>query len=154
MRRAVLTSCILTSGLLLASIAAARHGVDLFVGERDDVTRVERTAPNPTGLLRLWSTVGRCVVQRDRNTALAFVRAPLGLICRSPPRDDWTRSSPVAWPARACLARPAWCCAAPLWPTRSASPEPASRASATFSTDPIRRERLRRAAKFLYAGQR
>jgi hypothetical protein len=78
MRRAVLTSCILTSGLLLASIAAARPGVDLFVGERDDVTRVERTAPNPTGLLRLWSTVGRCVVQRDRNTALAFVRAPLG----------------------------------------------------------------------------
>jgi len=78
MRRAVLTSCILTSGLLLASIAAARPGADLFAGERDDVARVERTAPNPTGLLRLWSTVGRCVVQRDRSTALTFVRAPLG----------------------------------------------------------------------------
>ena len=78
MRRAVLTSCILTSGLLLASIATARPGADLFAGERDDVARVERTAPNPTGLLRLWSTVGRCVVQRDRTTALTFVRAPLG----------------------------------------------------------------------------
>lgn len=78
MRRAVLTSCILTSGLLLASIAAARPGVDLFAGERDEVAPVARTTPNPTGLLRLWSTVGRCVVQRDRTTALAFVRAPLG----------------------------------------------------------------------------
>jgi hypothetical protein len=78
MRRAVLTSCILTSGLLLASTTAARPGADLFAGERDDVARVERTAPNPTGLLRLWSTVGRCVVQRDRTTALTFVRAPLG----------------------------------------------------------------------------
>lgn len=77
MRRAVLTSSILTSGLLLASIAAARPA-DLFAGERDDVTRVERATSNPSGLLRLWSTVGRCVVQRDRNTALTFVRAPLG----------------------------------------------------------------------------
>jgi len=77
MRRAVLTSSILASGLLLASIAAARPA-DLFAGERDDVTRVERTMSNPSGLLRLWSTVGRCVVQRDRNTALTFVRAPLG----------------------------------------------------------------------------
>jgi hypothetical protein len=78
MRRAVLTTCILTSGLLLASIAAARPGVDLFAGERDDVTRVERTTSSPTSLLRLWSTVGHCVVQRDRSGALAFVRAPLG----------------------------------------------------------------------------
>jgi hypothetical protein len=77
MRRVVLTSSILTSGLLLASIAAARPA-DLFAGERDDVTRVERATSNPSGLLRLWSTVGRCVVQRDRNTALTFVRAPLG----------------------------------------------------------------------------
>lgn len=78
MRRAVLTSCILTSGLLLTSFAAARPGADLFTGERDDITRVERATSNPSGLLRLWSTVGRCVVHRDRNTALAFVRAPLG----------------------------------------------------------------------------
>jgi len=78
MRRAVLTSCILTSGLLFASFAAARPGADLFTGERDDITRVERATSNPSGLLRLWSTVGRCVVHRDRNTALAFVRAPLG----------------------------------------------------------------------------
>jgi hypothetical protein len=78
MRRAVLTTCILASGLLLASIAAARPGADLFAGERDDLTRVERTSSSPTSLLRLWSTVGHCVVQRDRSAALTFVRAPLG----------------------------------------------------------------------------
>ncbi|HEX7849625.1 MAG TPA: hypothetical protein VF485_07825 [Sphingomonas sp.] len=78
MRRAVLATCIMTSGLLLASIAVARPGADLFAGEPDDVTRVERTTSSPTSLLRLWSTVGHCVVQRDRGGALAFVRAPLG----------------------------------------------------------------------------
>ncbi len=77
MRRAVLSTYILTSGLLLASAAAARPGVDLFAAERDEAPRVERTAAQD-GLLRLWSTVGRCVVQRDRTAAMTFVRAPLG----------------------------------------------------------------------------
>lgn len=78
MRRAVLTSCILTSGLLFASIAIARPGADLFGVERDDVPQVGRTTSGQNDLLRLWSTVGRCVVQRDRNAAVAFVRAPMG----------------------------------------------------------------------------
>jgi hypothetical protein len=77
MRRAVLTTSILASGLLLASVAAARPGVDLFAAERDETPRIDHTA-GQDGLLRLWSTVGRCVVQRDRNAALTFVRAPLG----------------------------------------------------------------------------
>jgi hypothetical protein len=78
MRRAVLTTCILTGGLLLASIAAARPGADLFAAERDEAPRIGRTTSGQNDLLRLWSTVGRCVVQHDRNAALAFVRAPLG----------------------------------------------------------------------------
>jgi hypothetical protein len=77
MRRAVLTTSVLAGGLMLASVAAARPGVDLFAAERDEAPRVERTA-GQDGLLRLWSTVGRCVVQRDRNAAMTFVRAPLG----------------------------------------------------------------------------
>jgi len=78
MRRFIVAAGLLASAAWLVPQAIARPAVDLFAGERDDVTRVERTVPNPSGLLRLWSTVGRCVVQRDRNTALTFVRAPLG----------------------------------------------------------------------------
>ena len=78
MRRFIGAAGLRASAGWLVPLAMARPGVDLFAGERDDVTRVERTVPNPSGLLRLWSTVGRCVVQRDRNTALTFVRAPLG----------------------------------------------------------------------------
>lgn len=78
MRRAVLTSCILTGGLLLASIATARPGADLFAGERDEAPPIGRTTSGQNDLLRLWSTVGRCVVQRDRNAAVTFVRAPIG----------------------------------------------------------------------------
>ena len=78
MRRFVLTTCILTGGLLLASIAAARPGVDLLAAERDDAPPIGRATSRQNDLLRLWSTVGRCVVQRDRGGALAFVRAPLG----------------------------------------------------------------------------
>ena len=78
MQRLVLTAGLLAAAAWLGPQAMARPGVDLFAGERDDITRVERTTSSPTSLLRLWSTVGRCVVQRDRNAALAFVRAPLG----------------------------------------------------------------------------
>jgi len=78
MHRAVLTTCILAGGLLLASIAAARPDADMFTGERDDTPRVEQGSPGQNGLLRLWSTVGRCVVQHDRPAALIFVRAPVG----------------------------------------------------------------------------
>lgn len=76
MRRAVLTTCILAGGLLLAQIAAARPDLDLFT--EGDSARATRTTPGQPELLRLWSTVGHCVVQRDRNAALTFVRAPLG----------------------------------------------------------------------------
>ena len=78
MHRAVLTTSILAGGLLLASVAVARPGADMFAGERDEAPRMDRMTQGQTGLLRLWSTVGRCVVQRDRTSALAFVRAPLG----------------------------------------------------------------------------
>lgn len=78
MRRAILTSCILAAGLTLASVAVARPGADLFGAERDEAPRIERTTSGQNGLLRLWSTVGRCVVQRDRTAAVAFVRAPAG----------------------------------------------------------------------------
>ena len=78
MHRAVLTTCVLAGGLLLASVAAARPGVDMFTVERDDAPRIDRMSNGQSGLLRLWSTVGRCVVQRDRPAALTFVRAPLG----------------------------------------------------------------------------
>jgi hypothetical protein len=78
MQRFIVAAGLLAGATWLLPGAMARPAVDLFAGERDDVARVERTVPNPTGLLRLWSTVGRCVVQRDRTTALTFVRAPLG----------------------------------------------------------------------------
>jgi hypothetical protein len=78
MRRAVLTTCILASGLLLASVAVARPDADMFAGDRDEAPRIERVSPGQNGLLRLWTTVGRCVVQRDRPASLAFVRAPAG----------------------------------------------------------------------------
>ena len=78
MQRLVLTAGLLAAVAWLAPQAMARPDIDLFAGESNDVTRVERATASPTSLLRLWSTVGRCVVQRDRTAAMTFVRAPLG----------------------------------------------------------------------------
>lgn len=80
MRREILTSVMLTSGLLLAPVAAASPGLDMPQFDRltgDDGAR-SRVTPVQTDLMRQWASVGKCVVGRDRNTSLTFVRAPLG----------------------------------------------------------------------------
>ena len=81
MRRAILTSVMLTGGLLLASVAAASPGLDVLQFDRavsDDGARAGRVAPVQSDLMRQWASVGKCVVGRDRMTSLTFVRAPLG----------------------------------------------------------------------------
>jgi hypothetical protein len=81
MRRAILTTAMLAGGLLLASVAAASPGFDMLQFDRaagDDGARSDRVAPAQSDLMRQWANVGKCVVGRDRNTSMAFVRAPLG----------------------------------------------------------------------------
>ena len=76
MYRAILTSGIVTSGLLLASVAVASPDVQI---ERVDAgPRIDRGSPGQADLMRSWSVVGKCVVQRDRVASLVFVRAIAG----------------------------------------------------------------------------
>ena len=69
---------IITSGLLLASIAPASAGIDLQIDRAMSRTAADRAAPTQAGLMQRWIAVGKCVVGRDRNTSLAFVRAAIG----------------------------------------------------------------------------
>ncbi len=73
MNRAFLTTCICAGGLLLASVAAARPG-----DAPDQAVAAAPATAAPAGLMKLWSTVGKCVVGRDRPASIAFVRAPAG----------------------------------------------------------------------------
>jgi hypothetical protein len=81
MRRAILTIAMLAGGLLLASVAAASPGLDMPQFDRgaaDDGPRSDRVAPIQSDLMRQWAAVGKCVVGRDRNASVTFVRAPIG----------------------------------------------------------------------------
>ena len=73
MHRGLLMTGVLSSGLLFASIAAARPDAQ--------IDRAALPAPRvqpAAELMRLWQAVGKCVVGRDRNTSIAFVQAPAG----------------------------------------------------------------------------
>jgi len=72
MRRAMMTFAVLSGGLLFASIAAARPDAQF---DRPAPSGVAKPAVD---LMRLWHTVGKCVVGRDRTASIAFVRAPAG----------------------------------------------------------------------------
>lgn len=81
MRRIITTSCCLAAGLLLASTAAALPGLDLKIDRpvaNLDARAADRSAPIQAGLMRRWMAVGKCVVGRDRQASLLFVRAPIG----------------------------------------------------------------------------
>jgi hypothetical protein len=73
MRRAILMTGMLTGGLLFASIAAAKPDAQF---ERS--AAMTSRAPPAAELVKLWQTVGKCVVGRDRNASIAFVQAPAG----------------------------------------------------------------------------
>ena len=75
MNRGIVMFGMLTSGLLLASVAAARPGFD---AQFERAAMPAGRAEPASDLMRLWQTVGKCVVGRDRNTSIAFVRAPAG----------------------------------------------------------------------------
>lgn len=78
MRRLIMTSCCLAGGLLLASLADARPGIDMQLERSAAIRPTDRTISSQAGLMRRWVAVGRCVVGRDRNASLALVRAPIG----------------------------------------------------------------------------
>ncbi|MDB5679648.1 hypothetical protein [Sphingomonas bacterium] len=78
MRRLIMTSCCLAGGLLLASLADARPGIDMQLERSAAIRPTDRAISSQAGLMRRWVAVGRCVVGRDRNASLALVRAPLG----------------------------------------------------------------------------
>ncbi|QDZ06690.1 hypothetical protein FPZ24_03695 [Sphingomonas panacisoli] len=75
MRRLIMTSCGFAAGMLATSLAFAQPGIDM---QLDRVIRPDRSNMVQAGLMRRWIAVGKCVVGRDRNTSLAFVRAPIG----------------------------------------------------------------------------
>ena len=76
MYRMIAMTGMLTSGLLAASVAIASPDVQI---ERVDVApRIDRASPGQADLMRSWSVVGKCVVQRDRVASLAFVRSTIG----------------------------------------------------------------------------
>lgn len=72
MRRAVSGILMIASGLSFGTAAQA----SLVLSSEKPAVAV---APSGRAdLLKLWVSVGRCVVQRDRTAALAFARAPIG----------------------------------------------------------------------------
>ena len=78
MRRFILTSCVFASGLLLASLAEARPGIDMQLDRGAAIRPTDRAVSMQAGLMRRWAAVGKCVVGRDRNASVALVRAPIG----------------------------------------------------------------------------
>ncbi|THD37887.1 MAG: hypothetical protein E7773_02605 [Sphingomonas sp.] len=78
MRRLIMTSCCLAGGLLLASLADARPGIDMQLERNAAIRPTDRSISIQAGLMRRWIPVGKCVVGRDRLTSLALVRAPMG----------------------------------------------------------------------------
>lgn len=73
MRRAVFANLLVAGVVALAAPVSAT--VQMF--PMDAVPRQAVTSDR-TDLLRRWVSVGRCVVRRDRATAIAFVKAPAG----------------------------------------------------------------------------
>jgi hypothetical protein len=72
MRRVIAGFGIVAGGIMLASLAHA--AIDLSPAE----VVPEQPGAGRADLLKQWVGVGRCVVRRDRNAAIAFVTAPLG----------------------------------------------------------------------------
>ena len=78
MRRLIMTSCLIAGGLLVASLADARPGIDMQLDHSAAIRPTDRAISSQAGLMRRWIAVGRCVVGRDRPASLALVRAPIG----------------------------------------------------------------------------
>lgn len=78
MRRAMISVCLTVGGLMLATIADARPGIDMQIDRTAATRPVDRAMMPQTGLMRRWAGVARCVVGRDRNASLALVRAEIG----------------------------------------------------------------------------
>jgi len=65
-------------GLLVASTAAARPGLDMQLDRSAAMRPTDRSISSQAGLMRRWVAVGKCVIGRDRMTSLVLVRAPAG----------------------------------------------------------------------------
>jgi hypothetical protein len=63
-----------------AMCALAASAIAAPMGDLQSEQAVTRGAVlgNRDDLMRQWAGVGRCVVGRDRNASVAFVRAPIG----------------------------------------------------------------------------
>ena len=78
-RRAVTTFALLVSAIALGTAAVAQPGIDMQLDRSGAGSRNgDRLQSAEAGLMRQWAAVGKCVVQRDRNSSVAFVRAAQG----------------------------------------------------------------------------
>lgn len=78
MRRATISICLGLGGLMLATIADARPGIDMQLQGNTAIRQTDRAGMPQAGLMRRWAGVARCVIGRDRNASLMLVRAQLG----------------------------------------------------------------------------
>jgi hypothetical protein len=78
MRRGMVMAGALAGGLMLATLADASPGIDLQLDRGSAARSIDRATAPQVELMRRWAGVARCVIGRDRNTSLTFVRAAAG----------------------------------------------------------------------------
>ena len=78
MRRTMMIAVALAGGLTLATIADASPGVDIQLDRGAATRSIDRPTMPQAGLMRRWAGVAKCVIGRDRNASLTFVRAAAG----------------------------------------------------------------------------
>lgn len=75
MKAVMIAGAVAGCGMALSAMAVPM--IDLQIDRPGTAARATEMIDR-ADLMRRWASVGRCVVGRDRNASVAFVRAPMG----------------------------------------------------------------------------